>query len=201
MTLAENVALPLTLYTGLDARSARTVAAYKLALVGLAGFEDFAAGGDQRRHGQAGGDRAGDGARSGDPVPRRAVGRPRPGHLAPPRRPDPRPQEDARDELRHRHPRAGEHLPRRRPRGLSRRRQTHHDGHGPPKQLLAESGDAELVAFLSGGEGRPRREPRHDRAQQRHRGGRLCAGRDRRSPSASPWSSAAACCSRTSSAT
>ena len=58
MTLAENVALPLTLYTGLDARSARTVAAYKLALVGLAGFEDFAAGGDQRRHGEAGGDRA-----------------------------------------------------------------------------------------------------------------------------------------------
>src|SRR3954447_22109389 len=41
MTLAENVALPLTLYTGLDARSARTVAAYKLALVGLTGFEDF----------------------------------------------------------------------------------------------------------------------------------------------------------------
>ncbi len=41
MTLAENVALPLQLYTGLDARSARAVAAYKLALVGLAGFEDF----------------------------------------------------------------------------------------------------------------------------------------------------------------
>ena len=41
MTLAENVCLPLALYTGLDARSARNVAAYKLALVGLAGFEDF----------------------------------------------------------------------------------------------------------------------------------------------------------------
>ena len=41
MTLAENVALPLELYTGLDAKSARAVAAYKLALVGLAGFEDF----------------------------------------------------------------------------------------------------------------------------------------------------------------
>ena len=26
---------------------------------------------------------------------------------------------------------------------------------GPPKQLLAESSDDELVAFLSGGEGRP----------------------------------------------
>ena len=41
MTLAENVAMPLALYTGLDARGAAAVAAYKLALVGLAGFEDF----------------------------------------------------------------------------------------------------------------------------------------------------------------
>lgn len=41
MTLAENVAMPLRLYTGLDGRSAATVAAYKLALVGLAGFEGF----------------------------------------------------------------------------------------------------------------------------------------------------------------
>jgi phospholipid/cholesterol/gamma-HCH transport system ATP-binding protein len=41
MTLAENVCLPLQLYTGLDPRSAREVAAYKLALVGLAGFEGF----------------------------------------------------------------------------------------------------------------------------------------------------------------
>jgi phospholipid/cholesterol/gamma-HCH transport system ATP-binding protein len=41
MTLAENVAMPLRLYTGLDARSAAAVASYKLALVGLAGFENF----------------------------------------------------------------------------------------------------------------------------------------------------------------
>ena len=41
MTLAENVAMPLRLYTGLDARGAAAVAAYKLALVGLAGFEGF----------------------------------------------------------------------------------------------------------------------------------------------------------------
>jgi phospholipid/cholesterol/gamma-HCH transport system ATP-binding protein len=41
MSLADNTALPLLLYTGLDRRSAREVAAYKLALVGLAGFEDF----------------------------------------------------------------------------------------------------------------------------------------------------------------
>ena len=41
MTLAENVEMPLALYTGLDPRGAAAVAAYKLALVGLAGFEDF----------------------------------------------------------------------------------------------------------------------------------------------------------------
>ncbi len=41
MTLADNVALPLTLYTGLDPGGAARVAAYKLALVGLAGFEHF----------------------------------------------------------------------------------------------------------------------------------------------------------------
>jgi phospholipid/cholesterol/gamma-HCH transport system ATP-binding protein len=41
MTLADNVAMPLGLYTGLDERGAAAVASYKLALVGLAGFEDF----------------------------------------------------------------------------------------------------------------------------------------------------------------
>ena len=41
MTLAENVALPLGEYTDLSAREIREVVALKLALVGLAGFEDF----------------------------------------------------------------------------------------------------------------------------------------------------------------
>jgi phospholipid/cholesterol/gamma-HCH transport system ATP-binding protein len=41
MTLAENVALPLGEYTGLSAREIREVVSLKLALVGLAGFEDF----------------------------------------------------------------------------------------------------------------------------------------------------------------
>src|SRR5262245_35524016 len=41
MTLAENAAMPLRLYTGLDERGAAAVASYKLALVGLAGFEGF----------------------------------------------------------------------------------------------------------------------------------------------------------------
>ena len=42
MTLAENVALPLGEYTELDAEPrSREVAAFKLALVGLAGFADY----------------------------------------------------------------------------------------------------------------------------------------------------------------
>src|SRR5215468_2287981 len=41
MTLAENVALPLGEYTDLSAREIREVVGLKLALVGLAGFEDF----------------------------------------------------------------------------------------------------------------------------------------------------------------
>jgi len=41
MTLAENLALPLGLYTNLSAEQIRSNVTYKLALVGLAGFEDF----------------------------------------------------------------------------------------------------------------------------------------------------------------
>ena len=41
MTLAENVSLPLEQYTDLGKPEIREVAALKLALVGLAGFEDF----------------------------------------------------------------------------------------------------------------------------------------------------------------
>jgi phospholipid/cholesterol/gamma-HCH transport system ATP-binding protein len=41
MTLAENVALPLTEYTDLDGRAIREVVALKLALVGLHGFEEY----------------------------------------------------------------------------------------------------------------------------------------------------------------
>ena len=57
MTLAENVALPLTEYTGLGATDIRELAAMKLALVGLSGFEDFypaeISGGMQKRAGIA----------------------------------------------------------------------------------------------------------------------------------------------------
>jgi phospholipid/cholesterol/gamma-HCH transport system ATP-binding protein len=57
MTLAENVSLPLGEFTDLGAAEIREVAALKLALVGLAGFEDFypsqISGGMQKRAGLA----------------------------------------------------------------------------------------------------------------------------------------------------
>ncbi|MGR8932978.1 MAG: ABC transporter ATP-binding protein [Gammaproteobacteria bacterium] len=57
MTLAENVALPITEATGLPPRQVSELVSYKLALVGLAGFEDFypseISGGMQKRAGLA----------------------------------------------------------------------------------------------------------------------------------------------------
>ena len=57
MTLAENVALPLGEYTDLDPTAIREVASLKLALVGLAGFEDYypseISGGMRKRAGLA----------------------------------------------------------------------------------------------------------------------------------------------------
>ena len=57
MTLAENVALPLKQYTPLSEPEIRDLCAYKLSLVGLAGFEDFypseISGGMKKRAGLA----------------------------------------------------------------------------------------------------------------------------------------------------
>jgi phospholipid/cholesterol/gamma-HCH transport system ATP-binding protein len=57
MTLTENIGLPLGEFTDLTATQIREVAALKLALVGLAGFEDFypsqISGGMQKRAGLA----------------------------------------------------------------------------------------------------------------------------------------------------
>jgi phospholipid/cholesterol/gamma-HCH transport system ATP-binding protein len=57
MTLAENVALPLTQYTRLSAAEAAAVVSLKLALVGLRGFEDYLpseiSGGMKKRAGLA----------------------------------------------------------------------------------------------------------------------------------------------------
>ena len=41
MTLAENVSLPLQLYTSFTPAEVRDIVAYKLALVGLAGYQDY----------------------------------------------------------------------------------------------------------------------------------------------------------------
>ena len=57
MTLAENVALPLMEFTSLSSRQIGKMVSYKLALVGLAGFEDYypseISGGMQKRAGLA----------------------------------------------------------------------------------------------------------------------------------------------------
>jgi len=57
LTLAENVALPLTEYTGLPAGRIAEIVSFKLALVGLAGFEEFypseLSGGMRKRAGLA----------------------------------------------------------------------------------------------------------------------------------------------------
>jgi phospholipid/cholesterol/gamma-HCH transport system ATP-binding protein len=57
MTLAENIGLPLQLYTTLSDAEIREIAALKLALVGLKGFEDYypneISGGMQKRAGLA----------------------------------------------------------------------------------------------------------------------------------------------------
>jgi len=57
MTLAENIGLALRQYTGLGESEIREVAAYKLMLVGLAGFEDYypneISGGMKKRAGLA----------------------------------------------------------------------------------------------------------------------------------------------------
>jgi phospholipid/cholesterol/gamma-HCH transport system ATP-binding protein len=57
MTLAENVSLPLEMYTELSPHEMREIALFKLALVGLAGFGDFhpaeVSGGMQKRVGVA----------------------------------------------------------------------------------------------------------------------------------------------------
>jgi len=57
MTLAENIAIPLEAYTGLGPREIAEVASLKLAMVGLAGFEDYypseISGGMRKRAGLA----------------------------------------------------------------------------------------------------------------------------------------------------
>ena len=57
MTLSENIALPITEHTSMGSQRIRELVSYKLALVGLAGFEDYypseISGGMQKRAGLA----------------------------------------------------------------------------------------------------------------------------------------------------
>ena len=57
LTLAENIALPLVEFTGMGRAEIQDIVSYKLALVGLAGFEDYypaeISGGMQKRAGLA----------------------------------------------------------------------------------------------------------------------------------------------------
>jgi phospholipid/cholesterol/gamma-HCH transport system ATP-binding protein len=57
MTLAENIALPITEHTSMGSQRISEIVSYKLALVGLAGFEDYypseISGGMQKRAGLA----------------------------------------------------------------------------------------------------------------------------------------------------
>ena len=77
MTLAENIGLPLGEFTDLTPSQIREIAALKLALVGLGGFEDFYPERDQRRHAKASGTCTRYGSGSRDPLLRRTLCRPR----------------------------------------------------------------------------------------------------------------------------
>src|SRR6185369_11701274 len=85
------------------------------------------AGGALRGHAEAGGHRAGDGARSVDPLPRRAVVGTRSDHRRRARRDDPAPRREPRRHVRDRHARPRQRLRRDRPRHPSRpSRKGHH---------------------------------------------------------------------------
>ena len=127
MTLAENIGLPLGEFTDLTPAQIREIAALKLALVGLKGFEDFypnqISGGMQKRAGLA---RAMaldpdilffDEPSAGlDPISSRAA-----------RRSDPRTARQSWRDDRRGHPRAGQHLYHRQQQRLPGRRVAHPD--------------------------------------------------------------------------
>ena len=122
MTLNENVALPLSEYTDLRAAGNPRDRLAQARARGPRRLRGLLSRGDQRRHAQAGGPRARHGDGPGNPVLRRAIGRPRPDQLAPARRSDPRSARQPGRDHRHGHPRAGQHPRDRRQFGVPRPR-------------------------------------------------------------------------------
>jgi phospholipid/cholesterol/gamma-HCH transport system ATP-binding protein len=151
MTLAENIALPLQEYTGLPPDTIREVASLKLALVGLAGFEDYypseISGGMQKRAGLA---RAMaldpeilffDEPSAGlDPISSKLLD----DLIRAARQPG---RHDRR-----RHARAREHLRHRQQLDLPRCAKQNYDRTGDPKKLLAETDNPTVQQFLTRGE-------------------------------------------------
>ncbi len=157
MTLAENVALPLKQYTKLSDAEIRELCAYKLALVGLAGFEDFypseISGGMKKRAGLA---RA-MAMDPGHPVLRRTVRRARPDQREAARRSHSRTARQPRHDGGDRHARARQHLLDRQQLGVSR------SGHEDPARHRRSEGTARSQPEL--------RRPQFSDARHRRAGG------------------------------
>ena len=120
LTVEQNVALPLREHTELDESIIEIVCTLKLEQVRMLSHRDKMpaqlSGGQKKRAALA---RA-PGPRPGDPLLRRAQGRPRPGHQRHHRRTHHRPDAQAQRHQRRRHARDGLGLPHRRPHGHAR---------------------------------------------------------------------------------
>ena len=127
MTLAQNVTLPLQLYTSYSSADIEDIVAYKLALVGLAGYQEFypseISGGMRKRAALAPGHRPG----PGNPVLRRTLCGPGSHKLSPAGRID---RATAGIHWRYRghgHPRVAQHLRHRYQFGLPGCQHPYHD--------------------------------------------------------------------------
>ena len=199
MTLAENVGLPLEEFTDLSPKEIRQIAALKLALVGLKGFEDFypsqISGGMQKRAGLAR-------AMALDPeilFLRRAVVGPGSDKLAAARQPDSRLARQSRRDRRGGLARAGEHFRDRQQQRLSGRGVAHHDCERRPQRAAGaqrRSAGASLSDPRRGINAARRND--YGKKNQSDSGWNLRAGRDRAGGRQPSWPSAPAVSSRSS---